>query len=167
MRIKSSWLRNQIVGCLVMLLAVPFADAAATPIPQQSANGQPRQAATAPQHKPDTPDAISDEAETVTDPAKPAYPDSPTPVPPQTLAQSTQSGSNQQQNPPANPVGTAAAPYEKPTGVAASRPAGAVIAPAKQKRARIILIRVAVVVGAAAAVGAVVALSKGSPSRPN
>ncbi len=64
------------------------------------------------------------------------------------------------------PVGTAAAPYEKITGVTASRPAGAVIAPAKQRRVRSILIRVGVVVGAAVAVGTVVALSHGSPSRP-
>jgi hypothetical protein len=42
-----------------------------------------------------------------------------------------------------------------------------VIAPAKQRRTRAILIRVSIVVGAAIAVGTVVALSRSSPSRPN
>jgi hypothetical protein len=65
------------------------------------------------------------------------------------------------------PVGTATAPEEKPVGVAASKPAGVVIAPAKQKRARIILIRTAIAFAAAVATGTVVALFKGSPSRPN
>jgi hypothetical protein len=73
---------------------------------------------------------------------------------------------NQQQNSTSQPVGTAAAPYEKTQGIAASRPAGAVIAPAKQRRARSFLIRVSVIVGAAVAIGTVAALSKGSPSRP-
>jgi hypothetical protein len=52
-------------------------------------------------------------------------------------------------------------------GVAASRPAGAAIAPAKQKRARTLLIKVGIVVGVAVAVGTVVALSNASPSRPH
>lgn len=73
---------------------------------------------------------------------------------------------DQQQNSTSQPVGTAAAPYEKPQGIAASRPAGAVVATAKQRRARSFLIKVSVVVGAAVAIGAVAALSKGSPSRP-
>jgi len=67
---------------------------------------------------------------------------------------------------PAKPVGTAAAPLETATGVTASRPAGAVIAPAKQHRARAILIRVGAVLGAAIAIGAVVGLSEQSSSRP-
>jgi hypothetical protein len=68
---------------------------------------------------------------------------------------------------PNRPVGTATAPYEKASGVTASRPAGAVIAPAKQRRVRTIFIRIGIVVGAAAAVGAVAALSHGSPSQPH
>jgi hypothetical protein len=79
----------------------------------------------------------------------------------------SQAGPDQSQNSPTKPVGTAAAPLETTSGVAASRPAGAVIAPAKQKRARAILIRVSIVVGAAVAVGTVVALSRASPARPN
>jgi hypothetical protein len=65
------------------------------------------------------------------------------------------------------PLGTAAAPYEKTLGVAASRPAGAVIAPAKQRRAHSFLIKVGLLIGGAAAIGTVVALSRSSPSRPN
>lgn len=71
------------------------------------------------------------------------------------------------QQPGNKPLGTAVAPYETTSGVTASRPAGAVIAPAKQRRARTILIRIGVVVGAAAAVGTVVALSHASPSQPH
>jgi len=65
------------------------------------------------------------------------------------------------------PLGTAAAPYTKPTGVTGSRPAGAVIAPAKQRRVRAILISVGVVAAAGIAIGAVAGLSHASPSRPN
>jgi hypothetical protein len=65
------------------------------------------------------------------------------------------------------PVGTAAAPDEKVIGVPASRPAGAVIAPAKQKRARSILIKVGLIVAAGVAVGTVVALSNASSSKPH
>jgi hypothetical protein len=65
------------------------------------------------------------------------------------------------------PIGTATAPYEKSTGMTASRPAGAVIAPAKQRRTRTVFIRVALVAGAAAAVGTVAALSHSSPSHPH
>jgi hypothetical protein len=83
--------------------------------------------------------------------------------PPSSAPQATQ----QQQNggTPA-PVGTAVAPYEKGMGIAASRPAGAVIAPAKQRRTRSFVIRVGLIVGAAVAVGTVVGLSSASPSRP-
>jgi hypothetical protein len=65
------------------------------------------------------------------------------------------------------PVGTAAAPYEKTVGVAASRPAGVVIAPAKQRRAHSLLIKVGLIAAGAVAIGTIVALSKSSPSRPN
>jgi hypothetical protein len=71
-----------------------------------------------------------------------------------------------QQNPAQEPVGTAAAGPVKATGVAASQPAGAAIAPAKQRRTRSILIKVSALVGAGIAVGTVVALSSASPSRP-
>ena len=86
-------------------------------------------------------------------------------VPPsgQQVAQTTQ---QQQPNRPHEPVGTAAAEWVPAVGVAASRPAGAALAPAKQRRARSILIKVGAILGAGAAVGTVMALSEGSPSKP-
>lgn len=64
------------------------------------------------------------------------------------------------------PVGTAAAAVGRPAGIAAANPVGSAIAPAKQKRQRILVIRVATILGAGVAIGTVAALSKGSPSRP-
>jgi hypothetical protein len=84
---------------------------------------------------------------------------------PQSPASEQQTPAQQPGN-PQQPVGTAAAPYEKPTGVPGSSPAGAVIAPAKQRRVRAIVIRVSIVLAAGAAVGAVVGLSRASHSQP-
>jgi hypothetical protein len=78
----------------------------------------------------------------------------------------TDSASGQQQNQQAKPVGTAVAPAANTTGIAGSRLTGAVIAPAKQRRVRAILISVGVVVGACVAVGIVAALSHSSSSQP-
>ena len=64
------------------------------------------------------------------------------------------------------PVGTAAGPYTRPTGVAGSRPAGAAIAPSKQKRKKSLMIRVGLIVGGAVAVGTVAGLSMASSSKP-
>jgi len=72
----------------------------------------------------------------------------------------------QQQAPSKEPIGTAAAQTVPTMGVAASRPAGAALAPAKQRRVRTILIRMGAVLGAGAAVGLTMALSEGSPSKP-
>jgi hypothetical protein len=52
------------------------------------------------------------------------------------------------------------------SGVAASQPAGVAIAPAKQRRVRLIVIRVGAILGAGAAVGTVVALTQATPSKP-
>jgi cytoskeletal protein RodZ len=64
------------------------------------------------------------------------------------------------------PVGTAAAETSNASGVAASQPAGVAIAPAKQRRVRTIVLRVGALVGAGVAVGTVVALTQGTPSKP-
>ncbi len=82
--------------------------------------------------------------------------------PAQTPAQSP----TQSQNGTREPLGTAAAKTIPTTGIAASRPAGSALAPAKQRRVRSILIRTGALVGAAAAIGVTMALSMGSPSRP-
>ena len=154
-----------IAAVLVGAMMLPVAAAHAATPPQaagerlaQAASSQ----ATAQQ------DAAKTEAEL-------ALPDNPSPVQQQQPAQQPQDATppapqqpqaQPQQNGDSKPVGTAAAPYNKTLGVPASRPAGAVIAPAKQKRVRTIWISVAAVVGAGIAVGSVVGLSKASSSRP-
>jgi hypothetical protein len=98
----------------------------------------------------------------------PSLPD-PSPIqsqPAQQPGQAQQGTTQTGDQAPGKPVGTAAAPAEKPTGIAGSRPAGAVIAPGKQKRVRNIVIRLSIVAGAAIAVGTVVGLSEASRSRP-
>jgi hypothetical protein len=67
---------------------------------------------------------------------------------------------------PQQPVGTAAAETSKASGIAASQPAGVAIAPAKQRRVRLIVIRVGAILGAGAAVGTVVALTQATASKP-
>ena len=69
------------------------------------------------------------------------------------------------QNTQTLPAGTAAAPYEKQEGVSASKPAGAAIAPGKQRRIHSFAIRAGLLIGAAIAIGVVTAASLGSPSR--
>ena len=64
------------------------------------------------------------------------------------------------------PTGTAAAQAGKVSGSAASRPAGAAIAPAKQRQVRSFLIKMGVIAGAGVALGSVAALSRASPSKP-
>lgn len=64
------------------------------------------------------------------------------------------------------PVGTAAAERPAPIGVAASNPAGAAIAPPTQRRARMLFIKVGLVVGASVAVGTVAALSMSGSAKP-
>jgi hypothetical protein len=148
MRLSGCLLRRPIAAGLALLLATPLAVAAPTPQQQAPGGQQPQIALLTPA-----------EAE-----GQPQGSDSLDPAGGQ--AGSSQSSPGSQQNPPVNPVGTAAAPLESTTGITASRPAGAVIAPAKQRRARVILIRIGVIVGAAIAVGAVVGLSEESSSRP-
>jgi hypothetical protein len=78
----------------------------------------------------------------------------------------SQPSAAQQQANPQKPVGTAAAPPQSTVGYTASRPAGAVIAPAKQRRTRAILIRTALIVGAGVAIGTVLLLTHATPSQP-
>jgi hypothetical protein len=159
----SDWHERQIARSLVILLLVPFADAgvaqeqASPAIPQQS-NSLAQPSETQPGTQPITSDATAAHSSA-------AYPDAPVGRSNGQTSDS-QSGAVPEQSGDVKPLGTAAAPYSKPTGVMGSRPAGAVIAPAKQRRVRAILISVGVVAGAAIAIGTVAALSHGSPSRP-
>ena len=103
-----------------------------------------------------------------------ALPDSPgavefaqleTQSPVQLQAQPSQPQPAQQQQ-TKEPLGTAAAQTVPTMGVAASKPAGAALAPAKQRRIRTILIRTGAILGAATALGVTMALTEASPSKP-
>lgn len=135
---------RQIAACLVFIVAAQLSYGAPLP-PQQSA---------ARQSAPATQVAENDGGSS-------GLPEAPAPQ-----QQDAAPPSGDQQSNPQKPVGTAAAPVTRPSGVAGSRPAGAAIAPAKQRRVRRLLVRWGIVLGAAAAVGTVAALSYGSQSRP-
>jgi len=142
-----SFLRRLLAAFLAALLVMPAAQAAqaaqSAPLPDapQTQDLQPASAALHPEPAQQASQSVQSDA------AQPGAQSSPP-------------------SPPADPVGTAAAPTEKPVGSTGSAPAGAVIAPAKQRRVRTFLISIAVIVGAGVAVGTVAALSHGSPSQP-
>jgi len=144
MKLHKPDFQQMIAVCMICLLVAPAAHGAVLSDQQEPA-AQQTQSAPAPLAQAQDSGSAVQNAQTTTPQAAP----------------------DQSQNGATKPVGTAAAPLETTSGVAVSRPAGAVIAPAKQRRARAILIRVSIVVGAAVAVGTVVALSRGSSSRPN
>lgn len=146
MRVSIFRLKRPVSLCLAVALVAPLdAIAVTTPVSQPTT------------------------AEKSTQPSP--YPDSPGTTWAQARSEAQQTNAPQsvpadQQN-STTPVGTAAAPYVKPEGVTASRPAGAAIAPAKQKRVHSLAIRVGLLVGAGVAVGTVTALSLSSSSHPH
>jgi hypothetical protein len=163
MRSLHHWPFRPIAICLVLWLMLPASEigtaAAQQPVAEHRAANAPSQ---------EGPPA---EAGTESVIAKNALPDTPEPAspqaePPGARNSSSESSSSQQQQEPSQPVGTAVAPYERTMGIAASRPAGAAIAPAKQRRVRTILISVGVIVAAGVAVGSVAGLSHASSSHP-
>jgi hypothetical protein len=112
---------------------------------------------------PDSPGAVVAQAQ------KPSQqnnaPQTATPASPQTGSSPNEASQDQAQK-PQRPVGTAAAEAPKVSGVTAAQPAGVAIAPAKQRRVRTIVLRVGALVGVGVAVGTVVALTAGTPSKP-
>jgi hypothetical protein len=94
-------------------------------------------------------------------------PDSPGASKPQIQEETTPSA---QQAAPKSPAveasGTAAAQAGKVSGSAGSRPAGAAIAPAKQRQVRSLVIKLGAIAGAGIALGTVAALSKATPPKP-
>jgi hypothetical protein len=70
------------------------------------------------------------------------------------------------EKPQSEPVGTATAERSPTAGGAASKPAGAAIAPAKQRQVRSLVLKLGALAGAGVALGTVMALSKGTPSTP-
>lgn len=151
MRISNRWWERPVACGIALLLAAPAGFAAVGPLPDAP---QPVAAGKSAQGSTQVPPQ-----ETYSSSLLLAQAGSPPPAPSQTAPPG-------QQNAPQQPVGTAAAPYVRPEGVPASRPAGAAIAPAKQRRVRIYAVRIALLVGAAVAIGTVVAASEGSPARP-
>jgi hypothetical protein len=156
---------RSIAGCLVLLLLVPFVSASALPLQDQNSGTQ---AGPVSSVQAESTDANNEKAKV--EPSQPEnLPNNPGSVRSQVAEDNSpfsgqQSSSKEQQT--QEPAGTAAAESVETTGVAASKPAGAAIAPAKQRRTRSILIKVGALVGAGVAVGTVVALSSASPSRP-
>jgi len=148
--------RAPIAGMLIVLLVAPLAQASPAEEPQEQKQPPvPALPQPSPQPQPDT------------NPPGPNPQNAPEAPSPQLADPATRQNNpqpDQQQN--GHPVGTAAAPVVKPTGVAASRPAGAAIAPAKQRRMRTIVIRVGIIVAAGVAIGTVAALSRRSSARP-
>lgn len=78
---------------------------------------------------------------------------------------SAQSSASEEQK-PQRPVGTAAAEAPRVSGITAAQPAGVALAPAKQHRARAIVIKVGAIVGAGAALGTVIGLTEATHSKP-
>jgi hypothetical protein len=150
MNIWKNRLQQTTAACAIVLIVMPCAGTRATFGQQASSSQQSASVSDSPPPAAPTPNSAA--------PMNSAGAGNPQTTPPTTQSQGNQDSA---------PVGTAVAPYEKGIGVAASRPAGAVIAPAKQRRTRSFLIKVSVLVAAGVAVGTVVALSNASPSRPN
>jgi hypothetical protein len=157
MKSSSHWLGKQLAASLILLLSLSTSEAGSA-LAQQAVQRNSQNPSSAP--------ANANQAL-----AKSELPENPLPVnsqPPDQGQPTTapEAGAGQSQNNVHKPVGTAAAPYEPTLGIAASRPAGAAIAPAKQRRVRTILISLGVIAGAGIAIGSVAALSHGSPSHP-
>ena len=155
MKISAHLLQRGIAVSLIAFLALPLGGSARA-FAQQTAPSQQGGASSSQQQPAQGNDIGNPKPVISTNPAPAGEPESGAPKAPQAPPQS---------GPPA-PVGTAVAPYGKGAGIAASRPAGAVIAPAKQRRTRSFVIKLSVIIGACVAVGTVVALSNGSPSQP-
>ena len=152
-------------GIVLCALSTAWSVASAQQIadPAQSANSK------QPSQLPDSPSATRANLQLLAQQQAPAAPQQNAPVSNESQTRPNQAPplpSAQQQPAPQRPVGTAAAEPTHAAGVAASQPAGVAIAPAKQRRVRTIVIRTAAIIGAAAAVGTVVALTEATGSKP-
>jgi len=162
MKMLGHWITREIVVCAVSLSLLPCAE---TALAQDSDAGQPAGRIS---EKNQSINSSSSATNTNGAPSQStSLPDSPGSVRLQAQAEIPQSDGQQSSSKGTQePVGTAAAESVETTGVAASNPAGAAIAPAKQRRTRALLIKVGALVGAGVAIGTVAALASGSPSRP-
>ena len=171
MEITSPLLTRLICAGLVMVLLMPPSalaqDGKPDALPAQQSQGS-QSSSPATDVRATSPTVESQPAQTSAEP----LPDSPDAVRAQTndLSQPSATGAQSDPQQPARktqkPVGAAAAEVQAPTGEAAFKPAGAAIAPATQRRRRMLLIKVGALIGAGVAIGSVAALSSASPSRP-
>ena len=160
MNLAISMLRHALAGVLVLTLtATPGVVAQSSSPPNQE---QPKAAPQQGAEPTGTSQPASSQAQSSPSEQKP-LPDSPGEVKSQTA---TTQPAPQQQPGTERPLGTAAAQIGNAGGSTASKPAGVAIAPAKTHSSRSLLIKVGAVVGAAVALGTVMALSNSSPSRP-
>ncbi|MGH9495340.1 MAG: hypothetical protein ACRD3B_10110 [Candidatus Sulfotelmatobacter sp.] len=82
------------------------------------------------------------------------------------LPEAPQPQSGEAQQPAQVPAGAAGAKAANPKGAPVAQPVGAAVAPAPQHNHRSLLIKIGLLVGAGVAIGTVVGMSAGSPSRP-
>ena len=160
MKVISEILKRTCNGVLVLsLITIPETASAqqpaATDQQQQPAPTSSQQPQTAPPAQPAT-----------TAPAENTAQSQPAQTQPNELPNSPGSVRPQQPAGTERPIGTAAAEIGNASGIVASKPAGVAIAPAKQRQSRSLLIKLGAVIGAGVAIGTVMALSNGSPSRP-
>lgn len=119
----------------------------------------------APSELPDSPGAVSAQSQEAAPQQDKASPQ--TAAPPSNGGRQQEQGPDQDQSQKTQrPAGTAAAEAPKVNGVTAAQPSGVAIAPAKQRRVRTIVLKVGAMVGAGVAIGTVVALTAGTPSKP-
>lgn len=121
------------------------------------------QSTSAPPEPNPTPEATQSQPAAPSQSGSVSLPDSPEPAQTQSTSKPDSQPRSQSMQ---QPAGTAAAQVENSTGDAAYKPVGAAIAPARQKRSRMFLIKIGALVGAGVAIGSVAALSSASPSRP-
>lgn len=162
MRASNHWLGRLVAVLLTALLALPAGQSGSAMAQQAVQSGS----ETASSAVSDSTSATGSVPSAGAGVSESELPENPSPASDQAQSETSQPAAGPSQDNAHRPVGTAAAPYEPVTGVAASRPAGAAIAPAKQRRVRTFLISLGVIAGAGIAVGSVMALSHGSPSRP-
>jgi hypothetical protein len=165
---------------VIMLTGVPSALAqqaqpAATPSVAPTPVPQADQAA--PQQPSQTPVPGNTQVDPTQGPLEPVAP-SPLPDSPGASQSSTQQPTTVQTGPtnnapavpsghrPIDPQGAATAESAPTLGGAASKPAGAAIAPAKQRQMRSFLIKLGAIAGAGAALGTIYALTRGTSSVP-
>jgi hypothetical protein len=154
--------------------------------PAPATGTEPQTATPAPGQNPAPQQGTAPQTGTTVDPAQGPLEPAPSEAAPEALPSAetpAQAGSQQQQpaqdetvtdqlpdkpqpQKPSEPVGAATAEKGRTAGGAASKPAGAAIAPAKQRQVRSFLIKLGAVAGVGIAAGTIYVLTRGTPSTP-